>query len=34
MAMDIFVLSEPDYVSRSLENGSLEHIIAAEGIAV
>ncbi|ADK82459.1 nucleotidyltransferase domain-containing protein [Sediminispirochaeta smaragdinae] len=34
MAMDIFVLSEPDYVSRSHGNGSLEHIIAAEGIAV
>ena len=34
MVMDIFVLSEPDFTSRSQENGSLEHIIAAEGIAV
>lgn len=34
MAMDIFVLSEPDYASRSQQNGSLEHIIAVEGIAV
>ena len=34
MAMDIFVLSESDFTSRSHENGSLEHIIAAEGIAV
>ena len=34
MAMDIFVLSESDYTSRSQGNGSLEHIIAAEGIAV
>lgn len=34
MAMDIFVLSEPDFSYRSQENGSLEHIIAAEGIAV
>jgi len=34
MAMDIFVLSETEYTSRSHENGSLEHIIAAEGIAV
>lgn len=34
MAMDIFVLSESEYASRSRENGSLEHIIAAEGNTV
>lgn len=34
MAMDIYVLSEPDYASRSLLSGSLEYIVAAEGIAV
>jgi len=34
IAMDIIVLSEPAYTSRSHQNGSLEHIIAAEGIAV
>ncbi|WP_319560711.1 nucleotidyltransferase domain-containing protein [Marispirochaeta sp.] len=34
MAMDIFVLSEQDFTSRSQQNGSLEHIIASEGIAV
>lgn len=34
MAMDIFVFSEPDYISRSQENGSLAYIIATEGIAL
>ena len=34
MAMDIYVLSESDFTIRSHENGSLEHIIAAEGVAV
>ena len=34
LAMDIFVLSEPDFTTRSQQNGSLEYIIATEGIAV